>query len=88
MYSGHKWMTIHGNGTFISPGILVIDWKVLRAPTGLKMLIIDGIQVLLNLVIFNIVSDRLVFTIIGADPSSWVVGFMCDNNNPKRTIVF
>lgn len=33
-YSKHKWMTITGNGTFLSPGIIIIDWKVLNDPSS------------------------------------------------------
>lgn len=32
--SHHKWITIHGNGTFISPGIIIIDWVILNKPSG------------------------------------------------------
>lgn len=27
-------MTIHGNGTFLSPGIVIIDWKILKDPSS------------------------------------------------------
>lgn len=79
-------MTIRGNGTFIPPGILVIDWKVLSAPTSKVYThnCVPKIHYLYHFIILNPESDRLVFTILGANPSSWVVGYMCRNGAPNR----
>lgn len=89
LHSQHKYMTLTGNGTFLSPGIIILDWRVLNDPTS-KWPICSASRnskfwyhKMFSTKIF-LVPNRRVYTVLGTDYKEWLVGYNCRANKKCR----
>lgn len=75
-------MTIKGTGRALAPGVIIIYWKSLNAPERMVFIIFSS-QFNVNKEILITGDVHLVYSILGTDNRTFVVGYYCNEKNKK-----